>query len=178
MLVVSKHDGEKAFPRGDLASIRMRGVLWRKIVLLIGALSGIWIAQGVVMWSDDPSAGWIVLWATSLMVASLVALGLSIQSLLASLQGPLRHVFSGRRVLAFGSFLLVVAALLAGSIARRNLFHQVLTNGHISASDIADLGFLMAVMVCATGACVSLLSAWDTLRDERAWYVSLGLHRR
>lgn len=176
-MVESKHDGGRAHPPGNLAPIRVQGFEWRKIGVLICALCGIWIAQGVAMWSDDPSARGIILWVMSLVVASLVALGLSIQSLLASLQSPLWHVFSGRRVLAFGSFLLIVAAILAGSIARRNLFHQLLTKGHISASDVADGGFVMAVMACATGACVALLSAWNTLRDERAWYASLGVHR-
>jgi hypothetical protein len=177
MLAESKHEGGEANPPGDLALIGIRIIESRKIGVLIGALSGIWIAQGIVMWSDDPSGRGVVLWVTSVMVASLVALGLAIRGLLTSFQSPLRYVFSGRRMLAFGSFMLIIAALLAGSIARRNLFHQLLTNGHISASDVADAGFVMALMTCATGGCVALLLAWDAVRDERAWYTSLGVHR-
>jgi hypothetical protein len=172
MSIEPKHSGSKANPPGDLATIGLESVEWRRIGVLVAALSGLWIAQGVVIWSDDASAGGVVLGVTSLMVASLVAIGLAIQSLLASFQSPLRHVFSGRRVLKFGSFLLIVAALLAGSIVRRNPFHQLLTNGHISAADVADGGFVIAVMVSATGACVALLSAREALRDERAWYSS------
>ena len=36
----------------------------------------------------------------------------------------------------------------------------------------------VAAAECATGACVALFLAWDALRDERAWYASLGVHRR
>lgn len=174
----SGHEGVELNSSVGVEPIVLPSADWENIALLIAALSGLWIASGIAGWSSEASTPTVELWTGGVVVASLVALGLATSKLVSSAQSRTRHVFCGRRVLAFGVFMLVVAAGLTVSIVRRNPFHQLTSRGRITAGEIADAGFVVAVIVCLVGAGVALVDAWGACRDERRWPESLGIPPR
>lgn len=150
---------------------------WPRVAILGASLVGLWLAQGIATWSNDPSAPAAKLATSAVVIMSLAVMGLAISRLVTLTQSRWRHVFSSRHVLACASFLTGITAALAVSFMLLDPFHELVASGHITATDIADAGWMFAVIVCGVGAGTAFLTAWDASREERRWGDSLGIGR-
>ena len=155
--------------------IAHRRVDWPYVALLVGSLSGLWIASGLAIWGGDPSTRFVKLYTASAMIVVVAALGIAIQRLMSAPSSRLHYVFRGGHMLKLGGCLVLVTAVLIGSIVQRGLFGNLFASGSIDARDIADAGFGLAAIVCAVGTGMALLEARETRRCERYWHRSLGI---
>jgi len=158
--------------------IRHRRIDWPHVLLLGAAIAGLWTVSGLVIQSGDPSAGAVKLFAGLAMTAVLVSLGIAINKLMAAPWSRLHYVFRGRHVLRLGVCLVVLTCGLSVLVAQRDLYSHLAASGRVDARDIADTGFMFALIVCAVGAGVVLINARETLEAERNWHRSLGISKR
>jgi hypothetical protein len=169
------HERIEAQTAQPAAAIPANANGWLNGALLVAGVSGLWIGRGVAASSNDPAGGVVVLSAGLLVLASLAVLGLAIRRLVSAAESRWLHVFCGRRVFACGVLVLTIAALFVASIIRGDPFQQLTASGRITAGEIVDAGFVLAAVVCVTGAGMAFLAAWDAYRHERAWPLSLGV---
>ena len=109
-----------------------------------------------------------------LVVASLAVLGFATWSLVSAAESRWLHVFCGRRVFVCGVLVWTMSALFIASMIRRDLFQELASSGRITAGAIVDSGFVLAAVICMTGAGVAFLAAYDAYRHERTWPISMG----
>ena len=146
---------------------------WPIMAVLGTALTGLWAARDLAAWSNDPSTPDVAIWSGSLAAASLATLIVAMSSVLSSSQSRLRHVFCGRRTLLFAATFLVIGVAQAASMLRRSLFGHFFSQGQITATEIADVGLVLAAIACLTGAGIAFIAAWEAYREERSWHISL-----
>ena len=158
--------------------IALRRVDWPYVALLLGALSGLWIASGPAIWGADPSTLLVKLYTGSAMIVVVAALGLAIHRLMSAPSSRLHYVFCGGHMLKLGGCLVLVTAMVVGAIVHRGLFGNLFASGSIDARDIADAGFGLAAIVCAIGTGMALIEARETLQRERHWHKSIGIALR
>lgn len=173
--------------RGDVGPIRSaltggpdvrRVSCWPRVVMLGAALVGLWLAQWVATSSDDPFDSGVKLATSAVVVVSLVLMGVSVPRLVTLTKSRWRNVFPGRHVLRCAIALAVITAALAVSFfVLLAPFQNLVARGHIAATDIADAGWVFAVIVCGVGAGSALVTAWDTSHEERHWGDWMGISR-
>lgn len=170
---------EGVAPDGPLAAVRptlRRTPCWPMVVLLTASIGGLVLAHGIARGWNDPSDDSTRLATAAVAATSLTVLGVAISRIMKLAESRWRQVFRGRRLLACAALLSVVTAALAGSLfVVLDPFHDVAAHGHITATDIADAGWLFAIVICWVGALGALLSAWDAYGEERNWGRSLGI---
>jgi len=81
-------------------------------------------------------------------------------------------------VFGCGVLVLTISLLFVASMIRRDPFQQLTSSGRITAGEIVDSGFVLAAVVCLTGAGMAFLAAHDAYRHERAWPSSMGTSGR
>lgn len=158
--------------------IARRRVDWPHVLLLGAAVAGLWTAGGLAIWVGEPSHGMIKLVTAVAMAAVLVGFVVAIRRLMAAPWSRLHYVFRGRHILRLGGCLAALTAGLAAFVARRGLFGHLFASGRLDARDIADAGFMFALIVCAIGAGFALVEARETITAERNWSRSLGISFR
>lgn len=170
----SEHELIEAQAVRSAVSLSANGNEWRNRAMLLGAASGLWIAHGIATTSNDPAGGRAMLSAGLLVVASLAVLGFAIRGLVSAAESRWHHVFCGRRVFVCGVLVLTMATLFVASMIRRDPFRHLTSSGRITAGEIVDSGFVLAAVVCLTGAGIAFLAAQDAYRHERTWPISMG----
>ena len=172
--------GFRGVAMGDMTTvpIRHRRIDWPHVVLLGAAVAGLWTAGGLAIWAGDPSHGAVQLFTALAMVVVLVALGVAINKLMAAPWSRLHYVFRSRHILRLGVSLVVLTCGLSTFIAQRGLFGHLIASGQFDARDIADAGYMFALIVSAVGSGVALIDARETLKAERNWHRSLGISLR
>jgi hypothetical protein len=165
---------------GDMTTvpIRHRRIDWPHVVLLGAAVAGLWTAGGLAIWTGDPSEGPVKLFTALAMVVVLVALSVAINKLMAAPWSRLHYVFRSRHMLRLGMCLVLLTCGLSAFVAQHGLFGHLFASGQYDARDIADTGFMLALIVSAVGAGVALIEARETLKSERNWHRSLGISLR
>lgn len=167
---------EPVIPDSTAEATLRRTACWPRALLLTAGLVGLLLAQGIAGWARDPSDGAVKLVTAAVVIVALGAIGLTISRILTLVECRWRQVFRSSRILACAAVLSVVTALLIGALfVVLDPFRDVVASGHISAGDIADAGWVIAVIVCWVGAVTALLGAWDAHREERDWTDSLQI---
>ena len=145
---------------------------WVQLALLGAGIAGLGGAHEVASWEETASTSSATLRAGVLVGVSLGAVARAAYVIVAAALSDAYRVFHARHLLACAA-LLAAAGLLVGASIVGGPFDRVLAHGHITGADLADLGSVLAALVCAIGVVVASMGAWDAFRDERTWYRTL-----
>ena len=161
------------------AELSRKRYFWVQLGLLAAGITGLRLSHEVATWHATPSSGSALLLTVALVVVSLFAIVRSTSVIVTFADSDAYRVFRFRHLVAC-SAVLCAAAVVIGSLVVFGPFDRLLAHGRITAEDIADLGFVVATLVCAFGAIYTSAGAWDARRDERHWDRSLPLrgHRQ
>lgn len=94
--------------------------------------------------------------------------------MIACAQSPDRHVFHAGRISVCGLTLACVGVALAGVMTHRGPFDHLVSTFRVGAADVADLGLLVAVVICVITSVCAWFDAADARRRERRWSDHLG----
>lgn len=146
---------------------------WQLTLLVVG-VGGIWMSHQLAG-STDSDRGSIVASTAIVVVAALIALGRGTQLMVASASSDMRRVFRARHLLGCGAILFGAAAVAVLPVAIGPPFGSLFAHGRITGEEVADLGSMSGAVLCAVGAVVAAIGAWDSFQDERHWHRSLGI---
>lgn len=117
----------------------------------------------------DPIDGADLAACSVLELGLLVALGWSVWSLASGSLSRRRHVFSARRSLRSGGWLLLLGGAMLAELASGSPFGNVFSGLIFGAPDAADLGVLLGSATCLIAGTALLIDGRDLSRVERDW---------
>jgi len=148
-----------------------------QLALLTAGVGGLWMSH-TLAGSAERNPGSVLLPTVIVVLAALAALGRGTQLMVVSGFSDMRRVFRSRHLLACGGMLFAAGALVALPIATGRPFRSVFAHGRITGGEVADIGSMSGTVLCAVGAIVAAVGAWDSFQDERHWHRSLGIGGR
>jgi len=147
---------------------------FRQLSLLTAGVCGLWLAHQVPRLLDGPGRNAMISTAAIVTVA-LAAVGRGTQRSVATAFSDLHRVFRSRHLVTCTAVLAVAAVFAVLPVATTRPFGQLFSHGRITGEELADVGSLAGVVVCAVAAITAAVGAWDASHDERHWHRSLGL---
>jgi hypothetical protein len=110
-------------------------------------------------------------WTIALAVVSLLLVSRSVHTIVRGGFSDAYRVFRARHLLGCSVALFTGAALAVEPLVVGEPFGRLFAHGRITASEVADLGSMVAVITCAVGAVVTSQGAWEARRNERFWSI-------
>ncbi len=145
-----------------------------QLALLSTGVGGLWLSHHLAG-SGESDRGSVLLSTAIVVVAALTAGAWGVHLMVVSAFSDMRRVFRSRHLLTCGGILFAAGAAAALPVATSRPFHSVVAHGRITGEEVADVGSLTGTVVCAVGAIVTAMGAWDAFHDERHWHRSLHI---
>jgi len=153
-------------PRSERAGPRWFAV---PHVVVLGLAVGLVAVDIVCARGSDPFDDAHLAVCSALALSLLVALCWSAWRMASRSPSRRRHVFSARRSLWSGGWLVLIGGAMLAALVLRSPFDNLFGASGLGAPDAADLGVLLGSANCLIAGTVTLLDGRELSRVERNW---------